>query len=462
MRNLPDVLTLAKKKIVKRREQEKPNSLDEDKCEVLWSESDDEEHDVLQLSVKFASLKEQALFYNDIPDDDPIDYHDVDVGQRRPEELADAIEGLITRAEKTGMSRYGVQSLRQLVTECKDVFRPKLGADPPANVNPLVIKLRDGAEPVRMSARKYAPPQLKFMRDKIRELEELGLVYKNTGAEWASPPLVLPKTGPDQYRMTVDLRVPNASTKPTAWPLPNLQDELLDLHRSEVFATLEFFQGYWQMPLHKDSQDCQSFITPDGVYTPIRVIHGTKCATQNLQSVLVVMMDDIKSNIKVCLVDWLLHTKTEDDLLATLNFFFKQCLEYGFDLNARKCVLFAATVRYCERLITKDGVRFDPNNIKVLQTMQEPQNGADFIQYDAAVNWMLSAIPNYSKRVAPLQAALAKVFESKSRRTKKAAFAVSLLHFWGPEEQADFKDLQAAIMKSMMSALKTQTRGSVS
>jgi hypothetical protein len=86
-------------------------------------------------------------------------------------------------------------------------------------VKPLVIKLRDVAEPVRMSARKYASPQLKFMRDKIRELEELGLVYKNTGA---SPPLILPKPGPDQYRMTVDLRVPNASTKPTAWPMTNL------------------------------------------------------------------------------------------------------------------------------------------------------------------------------------------------------------------------------------------------
>jgi hypothetical protein len=151
------------------------------------------------------------------------------------------------------MSTDGVQSLRQLVTECKDVFRLKLGADPSANVNPLVIKLRNGAEPVRMSARKYAPPQLKFMRDKIRELEELGLVVKNTGAEWASPPLILPKPGPDQYRMTVDLRVPNASTKPTTWPMPNLQDELHDLHGSEVFATLDFCQGYWQIPLHKDS-----------------------------------------------------------------------------------------------------------------------------------------------------------------------------------------------------------------
>jgi hypothetical protein len=182
---------------MKRREQTKLNALDEDQCEVQRSEIDDGDHDVLQPNVKFASLKDQALFYDDIPDDDPIYYHDVDVGQGSPKELADAIEGCLTSAEQAGMSRDGAQSLGQLVTECKDVFRLRHGVDPPANVKALVIKLRDGAEPMRMSARKCAPPQLKFMRDKIREFEELGLVYKNTGAEWASPPLILPKPGLD-------------------------------------------------------------------------------------------------------------------------------------------------------------------------------------------------------------------------------------------------------------------------
>jgi hypothetical protein len=66
--------------------------------------------------------------------------------------------------------------------------------------------------------------------------------------------------------------------------------------------------------------------------------------------------------------------------------------------------------------------------MEALQTMHKPQNSADLVQYVAAVNWMRSAIPNHSKRVAPLQAALSKVFEGKSRRTKKAAAAVSLLH----------------------------------
>jgi hypothetical protein len=136
-------------------------------------------------------------------------------------------------------------------------------------------------------------------------------------------------------------------------------------------------------------------------------------------------------------------------LLATLNFFFKQCQEYGFKLHARKCVLFATTVSYCGRSITKDGRRFDPKNMKALQTMREPQNGADLVQYVAAVNWMRSAIPNYSKRVAPLQAALALVSERKRCRTKKGAAAVSLLQLWGPEEQAAFKNLQAANMESI-------------
>jgi hypothetical protein len=140
----------------------------------MRSKINDGNHDVLQSNVKFASLKEQALFHGDIPDDDPLDYHDVDVGQGSLEELVDAIEGMLTSADRIDMSRNGVQSLRQFVIECKDVFRLKLGADLPANLKPLVIKLRDGAEPVRMSARKFAPPQLEFMRDKIRELKELG------------------------------------------------------------------------------------------------------------------------------------------------------------------------------------------------------------------------------------------------------------------------------------------------
>jgi hypothetical protein len=88
-----------------RREQAKLHALDEDQSDIKRCEDDDEDYDVLHPNVKFVSLKEQALFYGDIPDDDPIDYHDVDVGQGNPEELADAFEGFLKSAEQAGMSR---------------------------------------------------------------------------------------------------------------------------------------------------------------------------------------------------------------------------------------------------------------------------------------------------------------------------------------------------------------------
>jgi hypothetical protein len=67
-------------------------------------------------------------------------------------------------------------------------------------------------------------------------------------------------------------------------------------------------------------------------------------------------------------------------------------------------------VRNFGRLITKNGVHFDPKNMVMLQTMREPQNGAPrkICQLDANND------TQHSKRMAPLQAALAKVFEDTS------------------------------------------------
>jgi hypothetical protein len=45
------------------------------------SENYDRDHDVAQLEIKFESLKEMSLFSAGIPEDDYIEYHDVEVGQ---------------------------------------------------------------------------------------------------------------------------------------------------------------------------------------------------------------------------------------------------------------------------------------------------------------------------------------------------------------------------------------------
>jgi hypothetical protein len=79
--------------------------------------------------------------------------------------------------------------------------------------------------------------------------------------------------------------------------MPNMEDELASLSGSKYFATLDVMQGYWQLPLHEDTHECQFIISPDGVYTPTRVHHGTTNATVHIQAIMEDMMHDIRQDM---------------------------------------------------------------------------------------------------------------------------------------------------------------------
>ena len=56
--------------------------------------------------------------------------------------------------------------------------------------------------------------------------------------------------------------------------MPHIDSVLSQLRATICYACLDFCYGYWQLSLEAESQECQTFICPDGVYSPIRVLHG--------------------------------------------------------------------------------------------------------------------------------------------------------------------------------------------
>jgi hypothetical protein len=95
-------------------------------------------------------------------------------------------------------------------------------------------------------------------------------------------------------------------------------------------------------------------------------------------------------------------------------------------LHAAKCDLYGTEIRYCGRIITAEGVRYDPRSMSTLQQMGTPQNGGDLVQYVAALNWMRSSLPLFAEKAAPLQDLLEVVYQEAKGRTKKKATSVSL------------------------------------
>jgi Reverse transcriptase (RNA-dependent DNA polymerase) len=220
---------------------------------------------------------------------------------------------------------------------------------------------------------------------------------------------MLPKAGPEKFRLTLDLRYTNSQAEQVSWPMPNMEDELKSLAGSKYFATLDLMKKYRQIPLHEDSQECQSIITPDGVYTPTRIQHGTSNATVHMQSIMEDLMHDIRHSVKIWIDYNMILVTDEKKLLEVLGYFFKKCLQHGHFLHAANCNLYGTEVRYCGRIITEDLVLFDPRTMFTLQHMGTPQNGGDLLQYVTTLNWMRSSLPTLAEKAAPLKDLLEEV-----------------------------------------------------
>jgi hypothetical protein len=189
---------------------------------------------------KIASLSSYAGLRYDITDDDPVpslcsagkDMADVDIA-----EIKEACGTMLDESKAAGVSEYGHERLRQMVGTYPDIFRVRMGLDPPADIPPMVITLKDNARPVVATQRRYSQPQVAFINAKVKELVTVGALFINPISKWASPIVAAPKPGSTEgFRFTVDLRAPNAQTIPMASAMPNLEAMLQAVEGSSYYA----------------------------------------------------------------------------------------------------------------------------------------------------------------------------------------------------------------------------------
>ena len=83
-----------------------------------------------------------------------------------------------------------------MVLSYKDIFRIRLGEDPPVNVPPMEIKFEDSEKPVKVLERTYSPEQLEFLRKKCDDLLKAGYVYRNPASKWACACLLYTSPSP--------------------------------------------------------------------------------------------------------------------------------------------------------------------------------------------------------------------------------------------------------------------------
>ncbi|KAF0756606.1 hypothetical protein AaE_004568 [Aphanomyces astaci] len=159
-------------------------------------------------------------------------------------------------------------------------------------------------------------------------------------------------------------------------------------------------KGYWQLPLHHDSQEYYAFMTLIGVVSPTRVLMGQLDVVAYCQGVVDELFGDMLMH---GLLDNLLgYTENTDDLLRLLRQVLTVPQAYGFKLHPGKCTSFTTKTVWCGKEIPADDVAHAPSRVQGLCDLEPPQTAADLQQFLCATNWMRANIPRYRELVAPL------------------------------------------------------------
>ena len=372
-----------------------------------------------ELGIDIDRLLEALAGRRDDGDDDPIELEDEPRVWRAHVDMHGVINDLVAAAVANGFPDDRQNELRELCLAF-DIWRCELGNDPPAKVEPMVIRLKDGAQPYKCRARTYAPEKSTFMKQFNNELVRLGWIYENPTSRWACPALPVRKAN-GEYRQTADYRPINALTETIAGVMPNVQVALERCRGKKYFAVFDFLKGFWQLPLATESQECLSYMTDIHVYTPTRVPQGSADAALHFQAVVENVMGTLMyKSVLVWIDDLLMYAETIDGLLHVLRDAFERLDAKGLKLSPKKSKLFLTEVKWCGRMISAAGIGHDPTRIQALQQLPPPTNAAELQQFVCATGWMRESLVDYARIVAPLQDRLDAALAGR-RRTKASA-----------------------------------------
>lgn len=178
---------------------------------------------------------------------------------------------------------------------------------------------------------------------------------------------------------------------------------------SAYFPSLDFCQGYWQLPVHPSSYNACGIMAPHGSYSPTRVLRGH--ATAHFQSSVEPLFASLRENLKAWLDDLNFYSKTEDELLHLLRKIFLICKEKNLLFSAKKCTFFAKKVKWCGRIISKDGHRIEPANVESLK----PLYADELCQFVHCARWMSNVIPLFRETVRVLENVLERAYKKSNK-----------------------------------------------
>lgn len=239
-----------------------------------------------------------------------------------------------------------------------------------------IIKYRiptGDARPIKQPPRRVPVHMQEVVERQMDQMLSDGVIQPSSSPSASGIVLVRKKDG--TRRFCVDYRRLNDVTIKDAYPLSRVDESLEQLAGSSWFSCLDISSGYWQVEVDREDKPKTAFTTRKGLFEfnvmPFGLCNPPATFERLIESVLTGL------HWKICLIylgNIIVTGKSFEDMISNLESVLKRFAEAGVKLKPRKCQLFKREVTFLGHVITRHGIKTDPEKTECIKLWPTPTN----------------------------------------------------------------------------------------
>jgi hypothetical protein len=261
----------------------------------------------------------------------------------------------------------------------------------------------------------------------INENLKEGIIRESKSA-YNAPVILVPKppdpiTQERRWRMVVDFRRLNENIEKDSYPIPNIEETLHNLHEAKYFSTLDWYMGFYQMPIREEDKQVTAFSANNRKYEYNRLPMGITIAPSSfMRNVNLIMNGLTEEQTLLFLDDILVKGKSIKDHDKNLRMTLDKLKNHGVKINTKKCILFAESLIFLGHRITPHGIFPDERKIQAVLNWPTPKTVKQVQKFIGLVMYYKKFIPGYMKIAEPLYELMRKNKAYRWTETQENAF----------------------------------------
>ncbi|POM59872.1 reverse transcriptase [Phytophthora palmivora] len=302
----------------------------------------------------------------------------------------------------------------KILREQKDVFPDEIPAELPQDKGiQHEIDLVPGTK--YYVTRQWPPPreQVKAIDDFFESRRNAGQVRESISLYGA--PTFCVKKPQGGWRIVHAYNKLNDATVPAQTPISR-KDVIIDsMAKSTIYSALDLRDGFYQILMRESDVPLTAVSTPSGMLWEWLVMpQGLKNAPATFNRCVTHLLRSVREFTPSYFDDVFVHSravngKTDIEMHRVhLRKLLELMRKHKFFANLKKCIFGASEIPVLGCLVGKNGVRPDPEKVRVINEWPTPSNVKELRQFLGLATYLCKYVENYAGKIRPLSQLLKK------------------------------------------------------